>query len=121
MTVCPEHLSAFLTLLLARELVYRAIDWLVGENSAQFGRQPPSCGAYVSALRGSAMTTREFKVGQYVYYHPASRVMAKGRYVVIAVFQLPDGRARYLIRGEDEPSTEYTASVKELREAPGPR
>jgi hypothetical protein len=56
------------------------------------------------------MTTREFKVGQYVYYHPASRVMAKGRYVVIAVFQLPDGRARYLIRGEDEPSIEYTAT-----------
>jgi hypothetical protein len=67
------------------------------------------------------MTTREFKVGQYVYYHPANRVMAKGRYVVIAVFQLPDGRARYLIRGEDEPSTEYTASAKELRRAHGPQ
>jgi len=66
------------------------------------------------------MTTREFKVGQYVYYHPANRVTAKGRYVVIALFQKPDGRVRYLIQSEDEPS-EYTASAKELRKAPGPR
>ena len=67
------------------------------------------------------MTTREFKVGQYVYYHSANRMMAKGQYVVIAVFPQLAGRARYLIRSEDEPSTEYTASAKELRKAPGPR
>ena len=42
------------------------------------------------------------------------------RYVVIALFQKPDGRVRYLIQSEDEPS-EYTASAKELRKAPGPR
>ena len=66
------------------------------------------------------MTTREFKVGQYVYYHPANRVMAKGRYVVIALFQQPDGRVRYLIQSEDEPS-EYTASAEELHKAPGPQ
>jgi hypothetical protein len=66
------------------------------------------------------MTTPEFKVDQHVYYHPANRVMAKGRYVVIAVFTQPDGRARYLIRSEDELSIEYTASARELRKAPGP-
>jgi hypothetical protein len=47
--------------------------------------------------------------------------MAKGRYVVIAVFPQPDGRARYLIRSGDEPSIEYTASATELRKAIGPR
>jgi hypothetical protein len=67
------------------------------------------------------MTMREFKVGQYVHYHPANRLMAKGRYAVIAVFPQPDGRARYLIRSEDEPSIEYTASATELRKALGPR
>jgi hypothetical protein len=73
-------------------------------------------------LRRSAMTKREFKVGQYVYYHPhANRLMAKGRYVVIAVFPQPDGRVRYLIRSEDEPSIEYTVSATELRKAPDPR
>jgi hypothetical protein len=67
------------------------------------------------------MTTREFKVGQYVYYHPRARSIAKGRYVVIAVFPQPDGRARYLIRSDDEPSIEYTANATELRKAIGPR
>jgi hypothetical protein len=67
------------------------------------------------------MTRPEFKVDQHVYYHPANRVMAKGRYVVLAVFPQPNGRARYLIRSEDEPSTEYTASAKELRTVLGPQ
>jgi hypothetical protein len=73
-------------------------------------------------LRRSVLTMREFKVGQYVYYHPrANRLTAKRRYVVIAVFPQPDGRARYMIRSEDEPSIEYTASATKLREIPGPR
>ena len=98
-----------------RVLVYREIDWLAEES--EIGIRLRS-----DHLRRSPMTMREFKVGQHVYYHPrAHRLIAKGRYVVIAVFPQPDGRARYLIRSEDEPSIEYTASATELRTAPGAR
>ena len=83
-----------------RVLVYREIDWLAEES--EIGIRLRS-----DHLRRSPMTMREFKVGQHVYYHPrAHRLIAKGRYVVIAVFPQPDGRARDLIRSEDEPSIE---------------
>ena len=67
------------------------------------------------------MSTREFKVGQHVFYHSTSRWRAKGPYLVIAEFRQSDGRVRYLIRSEDEPSIEYTATARELRRAAAAR
>ena len=57
----------------------------------------------------------EFKIGQYVFYHPINRVRAEGQYVVIAVYRQPDGEVRYVIRRQDDPSHEYTAEAQELR------
>jgi hypothetical protein len=63
------------------------------------------------------MTSREFKVGKYVIYHPTTGRTADGRYVVIATFLQPNGEPRYIIRREDDPTVEYTAEAKELRAA----
>jgi hypothetical protein len=62
------------------------------------------------------MTSHEFKVGEYVTYHPTTGRTADGRYVVIATFPQPSGE-RYIIRRENDPSVEYTAEAKELRAA----
>jgi hypothetical protein len=62
----------------------------------------------------------EFKIGQYVFYHPRIRWKADGRYVVIAVFPQSDGKVHYRIRGEDDMSREYTADASELRRATRP-
>jgi hypothetical protein len=63
------------------------------------------------------MTSHEFEIGEYVTYHPTTGRRADGRYVVIATFLQPNGEPRYIIRGEDDPSVEYTAEAKELRAA----
>ena len=59
----------------------------------------------------------EFKISQYVFYHPTNRLEIEGRYVVIAVYRQPDGEVRYVIRNSDNPSVEYTARAEELRAA----
>jgi predicted DNA-binding ribbon-helix-helix protein len=62
---------------------------------------------------------RKFKIGQYVFSHPANRPRRDGQYVVIAVFPEPDGDVRYLIRSvETVSSVEYIAKTTELRRAP---
>jgi hypothetical protein len=58
-----------------------------------------------------------FKIGQYVFYHPINRFLAEGRYVVIAVYQQPNGEVRYVIRSQNNPVHEYTAEAQELRPA----
>jgi hypothetical protein len=64
---------------------------------------------------------REFKIGQYVYYHPRNRVRVEGRYVVMRLLPQANGEVRYWIRSEDIPSREYTAETSELRRVPGGR
>ena len=63
------------------------------------------------------MTSREFKIGEYVTYHPTTGRKADGRYVVIATFLQPNGEPRYIIRREDDPKVEYTVEANELRAA----
>jgi hypothetical protein len=64
------------------------------------------------------MTSREFKIGEYVTYHPTTGRKADGRYVVIATFLQPNGEPRFIIRREADPTVEYTAEAKELRSGP---
>ena len=54
----------------------------------------------------------EFKIGQYVYY---MRHAAEGRFVVMRSLPQPRGKARYVIRSQDEPEREYTVEASELR------
>jgi hypothetical protein len=54
----------------------------------------------------------EFKIGQYVYY---LRHAAEGRFVVMRSLPQPRGKARYVIRSQDEPEREYTVEASELR------
>jgi hypothetical protein len=61
----------------------------------------------------------DFKIGQYVYYVPTNRFKAEGRYVVMRL--LPRGMKggpHYIIRSQDDPEREYTASGGELRKVP---
>jgi hypothetical protein len=64
------------------------------------------------------MSKHEFKIGQYVSYHPINRFKVEGRYVVIAVYRQPDGEVRYVIRSQDDPLHEYTAEAQELLASP---
>ena len=54
----------------------------------------------------------KFKIGQYVFYQ---RHKAEGRFVVMRLLPQPKRAPRYVIRSEDEPEREYTASASELR------
>jgi hypothetical protein len=60
----------------------------------------------------------EFKIGQYVFYHPINRFKAEGRYVVMRLLPQPNGEPRYIIRSQAEPEREYTAEASELRKVP---
>jgi len=66
-------------------------------------------------VRGSLCdrwTVTEFKIGQYVYYR---RHAAEGRFVVMRLLPQAKGKARYVIRSEENSSVEYTVEASELR------
>jgi hypothetical protein len=63
----------------------------------------------------------EFKLGQYVFYHPHNRFKAEGRYIVTRLLPQPKGAPRYIIRSQAEPEREYTAEASELRRVPSGR
>jgi hypothetical protein len=54
----------------------------------------------------------EFKIGQYVYYRLHA---AEGRFVVKRLLPQPEGKVRYVIRSEENPSVEHTVEASELR------
>ena len=61
---------------------------------------------------------REFKIGQYVYYHPRNRVRVEGRYVVMRLLPQANDEPRYIIRSQAEPEREHTAEASELHRVP---
>jgi hypothetical protein len=104
----------------ARPLEDLSGDRLAGLGAGPINPRTLEVGAVVSRSRtvwGGNMTSREFKVGEYVTYHPTTGRKADGRYVVIARFVQPNGKPRYIIRREYDPTVEYTAEAKELRAA----
>jgi len=64
---------------------------------------------------GDRWTMIEFKIGQYVNYHPTNQFKIGGRYVVTRLLPQPNAEPRYVITSEDVASVEYTAEASELR------
>jgi hypothetical protein len=68
-------------------------------------------------IRG-AMTMREFKIGQHVYYVPRR---TDGLYIVVRLQPQANGETRYLIRSQTEPELEFTVEATDLRRIQGGR
>ena len=82
---------------------------------------PGSSKLFPGATISASLMTRKFKIGQPLLYHPTNRMKARGRFIVIRLFQQPDGKVHYRIRSENDGSLEYTADASELRASVSPR